>query len=339
MRIALILLSAALGLTGPAAAAPPQYPAAGTKQKIVFAMPVVPPLAVHSPVLLAREFGYLDKFNVELEQVNFEGSTRALTAAVAGRVDIGYIDCLQAYGNGVPVTVFYGPAPKLAVVLVARDTIGSIKELKGKKLGLSSAPGGFIDRMNQAVLAAAGIKPDEVTVVQTTSAGRVPALISGQTDTAVFHYEHTSKVLREQKGFHAIYDLYEALPKYHYHTLCARKEWLAKNREAVINLTAATILAIRHAYANKADTVKALVKITEQAEPDAAYAYDKLIGGCVWARNLGLDMGLLNWSLDYEYKRGDMKRLYNAQEVVDTSVANEALKRAGGAIDVPKGCF
>lgn len=337
------LLSAALAVLvfvpGLAPAAPPQYPAPGPKQKVIAGMPVVPPLAVHSPILLARDLGFLEKFNIELQQVDFEGGTRALTAAVAGKVDVGTFDCLQAYGNGVPLTAFYAPAPKLAVMLAARDSIRSIKELKGKKVGLGSAPGGFLDRMNQAIFAAAGIKPEDVTIVQTTTAGRVPALISGQTDTAVFHYEQVSKLLREQKGFHAIYDLHEALPNYHYHVLCARKDWVQKNRETAINLTAAMILAIRHAYANKAETVKALGKITHQAEPDSTYAYDRLTGGCVWARNLGVDMARLNWTIEHDHKQGDMKRLYKAEELVDMGIASEALKRAGGPVDVPKGCL
>jgi ABC-type nitrate/sulfonate/bicarbonate transport system substrate-binding protein len=126
-----VLLALAAGL---AAAAAPQYPPPGPKQKVIVGMPVVPPLAVHTPILLARDLGFLDKFNIVLEQVDFKGGTRALTAAVAGKVDAGTFDCLQAYGNGVPLTAFYAPAPKLAVMLAARDSIKSIKDLKGKKV-------------------------------------------------------------------------------------------------------------------------------------------------------------------------------------------------------------
>lgn len=339
MRIVAWLAILMLAVAPAAQAGPPQFPPPGPKQKVIFAMPTVPPLATHSHILLAREFGFLDKFNIELEQLDFEGGTRALTAAVAGKADVGTFDCLQAFGNGVPLTAFWGPTPKLAVVLVARDAIKSLKDLKGKKVGLASAPGGFLDRMNNAVFAAAGIKPEDVTIVQTTTAGRVAALVSGQTDTAIFHYEQVSKVLREQKGYHALYDLYEALPNYQYHVYCGRKDWVAKNRETVINLTAATILAMRHAYANRPETVKALMKVTHQAEADSTYAYDKLTRGCVWGRNLGFDMARLNWTIEHDHKAGDMKRLYNAEEIVDMGIANEAVKRAGGPLDLPKGCL
>ncbi|HLW61365.1 MAG TPA: ABC transporter substrate-binding protein [bacterium] len=177
-----MLLGAALlsGVLVPASSQP-------QKRKIIFSMPVAPPNVVHTPVELAKQLGYMDKFGIDLDVKDFEGSTRGLTAAIAGGVNIGYINCEEAYGNGVPLVGFYDTAAKLPVMMIARDSIKTIKDLKGKKVGLSSPPGGFIDRMNRAALAAAGLKVEDVTVVPTTTAGRVAALVSGQTDTAVFH--------------------------------------------------------------------------------------------------------------------------------------------------------
>ncbi len=316
-----------------------QYPAPGPKRKLVFGMPVAPPNVVHTPVALAKELGFTDKFNIDLEIKNFEGSTRALTAAITGDVDVGTIDCLTAYGNGVPLVAFHGPAPKLPVAIVARDSIKNLKDLKGRRVGMSSAPGGFIDRMNRAALAAGGLRPEDVTIVQTTSAGRVPALISGQTDTAVFHYEQVSNLLREARGFSLLYDLNKALPNYQYHVHCALKANVQKNREALIDLTAAAIVAIRYAYDHRAETVRVLAKLTGATEADAGYAYAKIITGCVWARNLGLDPDRLNWSIDYEHQGGDLRNVYNADELLDMRMANEALRRAGGPVTVPAGCF
>ncbi len=316
-----------------------QFPAPGPKRKIIFGMPVAPPNVVHGPVALAQELGFMDKFNIDLEILNFEGSTRALTAAITGGIDVGTIDCLTARGNGVPVVAFHGPAPKLPVALVARDTIKSLKDLKGKRIGLSSAPGGFIDRMNHAALTAAGLRPEDVTIVQTTSAGRIPALISGQTDTAVFHYEQVSKLLREQRGFLLLYDLNKALPSYQYHIHCALKQVVQQKREALIDMTAATILAIRYAYDHRSESVRILAKLTGADEADVGYAYAKIITGCVWARNLGLDRARLNWSIDFEHQGGDLRNPYDLDALLDMSMANEALKRAGGPVPVPPGCF
>jgi NitT/TauT family transport system substrate-binding protein len=339
LAIAVLLSLSATGTPAPAGSGQPQFPPPGPKRKVVWAMPVAPPNVIHTAVALAKEFGFMDKFNIDVEIKNFEGSTRALTAAITGDVQLGYIDCLVAYGNGVPVVSFYGPTPKVGVVMVARDPIKDIKDLKGKKLGMSSAPGGFIDRMNRAVLEAAGLRPQDVTIVQTTTAGRVPALVSGQTDTAVFHYEQASKVLRELKGVRVIYDLYKALPNYQYHVVCGMRQFVQANRELVSDFVAATILAIRYAYTHRAETIRAAAKITGADERDVSYAYARIVTGCVWARNLGLDMNRIRWTIDFEHQGGVLRNTYNPEEAFDMGIANEALRKAGGAVPVPPGCF
>jgi len=320
------------------AAAGPQFPPAGPRETIVFGQPVAPPNVVHAPVELAKAFGFMDKFNVDLRTLDFDGSTRALTAAIAGGVNVGIIDCQVAAGNGVPIVGFYGPAPRTDFVLVARDSIATLGDLKGKKMGLSSPPGGIIDRFNRAILASAGVRPDDVAMVPTTTAGRVPALLTGQSDTALFHYEQASQVLRTQRGFHVLYDLYKALPDYEYNMYCGLRPWVEAHRDAIANMTAATILAVRYAYTHRPETIKALTDITHADADDVAYAYSKIVTGCVWARNLGLDPKRLNWTTQWEHQAGNLRTVYDAQQILDLGIANAALAKAGGAVSVPEGC-
>ncbi len=339
VAVAVVLLATAVTGALPAGSAPgPTFPPPGPHRKIVFGQPVAPPNVVHSPIELAKALGFTDKFNIDLEIKDFEGSTRALTAALTGGVHVGTLDCLTAFGNGVPFVGFYGPAPKLPVVVVAHDSIKTIKDLKGKKLGLAGAPGGFIDRMNRAVLAAAGLRSEDVTLVQTTTAGRVAALVTGQADTAIFHYEQASQILRQQKGYHVLYDVQQALPSYQYHVYCAPRAFVQANRAAIVDMVTATILAVRYAYANRAETVRILSKVTGADPEDVGYAYAKIVTGCVWARNLGLDRARLNWTIGFEHQGGDLRNVYDVGQLLDTGIANEALQKAGGPVPVPPGC-
>ena len=323
---------------GLAAPAVPQFPPGGPHDKIIFGQPTAPPNVVHAPVELAKAFGFMDKFNVDLSVLDFDGSTRALTAAIAGGVNVGLIDCQVANGNGVQISMFYAPAPRTDFVLVARDTIKTLQDLKGRRMGLSGAPGGIIDRMNRAILATAGLRAEDVAMVPTTTAGRVPALVTGQNDTALFHLEQASKVLRTQRGFHVLYDLYKALPEYEYNAYCGLRPWIQAHREAVVNLTAATILAVRYAYGHRAETIKALTDITHEDPEDVAYAYGKVVTGCIWARNLGLDPKRIDWTTQFEHAGGNLRNVYPASQIVDMGIANEALAKAGGAVPVPEGC-
>jgi NitT/TauT family transport system substrate-binding protein len=337
--VAVALAAFVAGLPVPAtSAAGPQFPPAGPHEKVIFGQPTAPPNVVHAPVELAKAFGFMDKFNVDLSTLDFDGSTRALTAAIAGGVNVGLIDCQVAYGNGVPIVAFYAPAPRMDFVLLARDNIKTLQDLKGRKIGLSSAPGGIIDRLNRAILQTAGLRPEDVTIVQTTPAGRVAALLTGQNDTSIFHYEQASKVLRTQRGFHVLYDLYRALPDYEYNIYCGLRPWVQAHRTAVVNMTAATILAVRYAYTHRAETIKALGDITHADPEDVAYAYGKIVTSCIWARNLGLDPKRLNWTIQFEHQGGSLRNVYDARRVVDMGIANEALAKAGGAVPVPEGC-
>ena len=335
-----VIAAAVVGISaGPARpAAAPQFPAPAPHDKVIFGQPTAPPNVVHAPVELAKAFGFMDKFNVDLSVLDFDGSTRALTAAVAGGVNVGLIDCQVANGNGVQISAFYAPAPRTDFVLVARDNIKAIQDLKGRRMGLSGAPGGIIDRMNRAILATAGLRAEDVTMVPTTTAGRVPALVTGQNDTAIFHLEQASKVLRTQRGFHVVYDLYKALPDYEYNVYCGLRPWVQAHRQAVVNLTAATILAVRYAYAHRAETIKALADITHEDPEDVAYAYGKVITNCVWARNLGLDPKRIDWTTQFEHQGGNLRNVYPASQLIDAGIGSEALAKAGGAVPVPEGC-
>jgi ABC-type nitrate/sulfonate/bicarbonate transport system substrate-binding protein len=328
----------AVGGAAPPGTAAPQFPAPGPHDKVIFGQPTAPPNVVHSPVELAKAFGFMDKFNVDLSVLDFDGSTRALTAAIAGGVNVGLIDCQVANGNGVQIAAFYAPAPRTDFVLVARDNIQSLQDLKGRKMGLSGAPGGIIDRMNRAILAKAGLRAEDVTFVPTTTAGRVAALVTGQNDTALFHLEQASKVLRTQRGFHVLYDLYKALPDYEYNIYCGLRPWVQAHRAAVVNMTAATILAVRYAYTHRVEAIKAITDITHEDPEDVAYAYGKIVTGCIWARNLGLDLKRLDWTTQFEHQGGNLRNVYDARQILDMGIANEALAKAGGAIPVPEGC-
>jgi ABC-type nitrate/sulfonate/bicarbonate transport system substrate-binding protein len=117
------------------------------------------------------------------------------------------------------------------------------------------------------------------------------------------------------------------------------RPWVQQHRDAVVDMVAATILALRYAYTHRAEVVRVAEKITGAEEMDVGYAYAKLTTGCVWSRNTGLDMKRLNWYVDYVYGFGDLKTKYKAEEMVDTTIAADALKKAGGPVPVPAGCL
>ncbi len=58
----------------------------------------------------------------------------------------------------------------------------------------------------------------------------------------------------------------------------------------------------------------------------------------MWARNLGLNMRRLQWTVDFHHETGVLRNRYNAEAAFDMRIAQEALRKAGGPVKVPEGC-
>src|SRR5204862_4701981 len=99
------------------------------------------------PTMLAESLGEYNKAGVDVELVDFKGGSQSLTAVIGGSADVvsGYFDhCvnLAAKNQALEAFVVYDRYPGFALVVSPKhaDTIKSIKDLAGKKVGVS-APG------------------------------------------------------------------------------------------------------------------------------------------------------------------------------------------------------
>src|SRR5436305_7957810 len=97
------------------------------------------------PTVLAQQLGEYDKAGVSVELINFKGGSQALTAVLGGSADVvsGYYDhCvnLAAKNQNMQAFVTYDRYPGLVLVVSPKhiEEIHSIKELAGKKVGVSS---------------------------------------------------------------------------------------------------------------------------------------------------------------------------------------------------------
>src|ERR1700688_2648036 len=144
------------------------------------------------PTVLAEQLGEYKKAGVEIELVNFKGGSHALTAVIGGSADVvsGYYDhCvnLAAKGQQLQAFVVYDRFPGLVLGVSPKHTgeIGSIKDLAGKKVGVS-APGSSTDFFLKYLLAKNGVSPDSVAVIGIgLDATAVAAMEQGTVDAAV----------------------------------------------------------------------------------------------------------------------------------------------------------
>lgn len=182
-----VLLQAGV-LAGLAAAAPALRAQALERRKITIAVGGKN-LLYYLPLSIAEQMKYFQAEGLDVDIVDFAGGARALQAVVGGSADVvsgAFEHTLNMQAKGQPMRAFVlqGRAPQI-VLAVSTRTMPSFKtvaDLKGKKIGVT-APGSSTNIMLNYVLAKAGLKPTDVSVIGVGAAqGAVAALRAGQID-------------------------------------------------------------------------------------------------------------------------------------------------------------
>ena len=146
-------------------------------------------LLYYLPLTIAEQLGYFKAEGLDLTINDFAGGSQALRALVGGSVDVvsgafEHTVNMQAKGQRLTAFVLQGRAPQIVLGINPKTmpNFKSVADLKGKKIGVT-APGSSTNVMANFVLAKAGIKPSEVSIIGVgTSSGAVAAVRSGQID-------------------------------------------------------------------------------------------------------------------------------------------------------------
>ncbi len=146
-------------------------------------------LLYYLPLTIAEQLGYFKDEGLDLTIVDFAGGSRALQAVVGGSADVvsgafEHTVNMQFKGQPMRAFVLQGRAPQI-VLGVNPKTMADFKgvaDLKGKKVGVT-APGSSTNVMVNFILAKAGLKPSDVSIVGVGAGnGAVAAMRVGQID-------------------------------------------------------------------------------------------------------------------------------------------------------------
>ncbi|MDP3083182.1 MAG: ABC transporter substrate-binding protein [Rubrivivax sp.] len=146
-------------------------------------------LLYYLPLTIAEQRGYFKAEGLDVTIVDFAGGARALQAVVGGSADVvsgafEHTVNMQFKGQPMRAFVLQGRAPQI-VLGVNPKTMPNYKtvaDLKGKKIGVT-APGSSTNVMVNFILAKAGLKPSDVSIIGVgASQGAVAAMRTGQID-------------------------------------------------------------------------------------------------------------------------------------------------------------
>ena len=227
--------------------------------------------------------GIFQKHGLDLKILNFEGGSRIIQALTAGSLDI-------AVGAGTQMSFVVKGAPMKAVcedtttlpyfsVGVPYDSpIHSLDELKGKKIGVSTA-GSLTDFVAQELNRTKGWGPDGVTrvmvgggITASTAAFRshqIDAYIGGTTSFLAEEEKKAGRVLAPVSDF--VGNMASG-------TIFASNHLMETNPDALRAFLVAWIETTNFILTNKEGTVKSWTKVTGFSEKIMSEEYDIVKG-------------------------------------------------------------
>ncbi len=146
-------------------------------------------LLYYLPLTIAEQLGYFKAEGLDVSIVDFAGGSQALRAVVGGSADVvsgafEHTVNMQVKGQRLRAFVLQGRAPQIVLGVNPKTmpNFKSVADLKGKKIGVT-APGSSTNVMTNFVLAKAGLKPSDVSIIGVgATQGAVAAMRSGQID-------------------------------------------------------------------------------------------------------------------------------------------------------------
>ena len=146
-------------------------------------------LLYYLPLTIAESLGYFKAEGLDVTIVDFAGGSKALQAVVGGSADVvsgAFEHTLIMQPKGIRLRAFalQGRAPQIVLGINPKTMPGyrSVADLKGRKIGVT-APGSSTNVLANFVLAKAGIKPADVSIIGVgAGSGAVAAMRSGQID-------------------------------------------------------------------------------------------------------------------------------------------------------------
>lgn len=223
------------------------------------------------PTMLAKSLGEFEKAGVEVEVIDFKGGSDALKAVMGGSADVvsGYFDhCvnLAAKNQHLQSFVVYDRYPGFALVVSPKHTatVTSIKDLAGKKIGVS-APGSSTDFFLKYILKKNGVDPNSVgvigvglgaTAVAAMEQGTIEAAI--MLDPAVTLLQGKNKDLRILSDTRTQKDTLDVFGgEYPGGSLYTRADWIASHEKEVQAMTNAIVATLKWIHSHSPEEIMA----------------------------------------------------------------------------------
>jgi NitT/TauT family transport system substrate-binding protein len=222
-------------------------PSSAQDKKVTVATPGIPPIYSVTIAYVAEKQGFFKKHGANVEIRPFDNGTAAARAVVAGDVDLAWSPTPpvinQISNADVPLVAIYG-MPNPDWVIGTTDADKTCKDMVGQDVAVDSINGARSVALRSMLTGCPGVKIDDVKQVALGSAPG-PALLAGQLHYSVLHLDDLAEIEHQGKKLHVLLAMKNTNPTSHYLMLVARKDNVAKNRDAIVRTLAGMIEAAR----------------------------------------------------------------------------------------------
>lgn len=239
---------------------------------------------IYLPPAIAEYNGYFAEEGIEVKVEDVKGGSQSAQALVSGQVDFASMAVEQAakakaQGVDLVMLVLYTryPAATLIVDSKLKETVKSVKDLKGKKIGVTSI-GSATHKAVLSLLEKNGMKATDVEIVGVGTSDSPAALTSGKVQAIMGLDPWVTQLTRNGQAF-SIWDMRtkqdtEALygSEYPFVGLVTRRDVITKNPEMVQRVVNAVLKGNKFLAGNSAETVAAKVPAEFKGEDAQLYA-------------------------------------------------------------------
>ncbi|MGA6167432.1 ABC transporter substrate-binding protein [Amycolatopsis magusensis] len=226
------------------------------------------PYGEHAPFYYGKNQKIFEKHGIDLEIRAGQGSQKTVQATASDQTDFGWADTpavLAGVGQGMKVKsigVFLQTTPS-SVQFFSEKGIAGPADLKGKKI--ASTAGDALSKTFPAFLKANGLAEGDVTLQNTDAAGKMAAVMSGQTDALLGYATDQGPTMQEKAGKQVSYLRFaEHGLSFFSNGLLTSQKTLTERKDLVQRMVTASSEAWTAAKGDQAAAVDAMQGSSEQ---------------------------------------------------------------------------
>jgi ABC-type nitrate/sulfonate/bicarbonate transport system substrate-binding protein len=282
------------------------------------------------PLYIAKEGGYYAKqgYDVKLAFGVHPAGIAMLVSGEAVMTPYTLEQAMQASSKDASMVMVGSPFKKSLFALMANKSISSMKDLKGKRLGVSQI-GDAPYNYTIGLLAKAGLTQRDVQwlTVGTDVSGRAAALLGGRVDATMLTAPVYFKL--EAEGFKNLGNISDYDDIYAPSVYLFKKSVVAANPKLPEALIKAHAEAIKRFYDDKAFAVKAYLAWDKQDQGEIERVYDHYAKVNTYERVPYVLAPAVQYILEHpsDAQIGAQMKAFNFRSVIDNSIVEGLVKQ------------